>query len=149
MSPSPEEVKTYLEWAGSRLLALNIASPKPRGPHTAWPSFAQEKHMAYGYTGERLRPAQPRSQEIELMDKILLFPSFITDDTSRRIVNSRALVTPVSNRYLYSWSKLAFMLHMDKRRVVRLHYAGLCDISKRLPPEKMDAIRPLLSLISN
>jgi len=145
---APEEVREWLEWAGSKLLAMNIASPKPKQYKTAWPEFAQDHRMAYGYTGERLRPAQPRSTEIELMDKLLLFPNLITDVTSRRIVNSRALVTPVSNRYLYSWSKLAFMLHRDRRTVIRLHYSGLCEISSNLPPEKIDAIRRLLPLIS-
>jgi hypothetical protein len=146
---SPEELRTWLEWAGSKLLAMQISSPKPKGPHTSWPSFAQEAALAYGYTGERLRPALPRSQEIELMDKILLFPNLVTDITSRRIINSRSLVTPVSNRYLYSWSKLAFMLHMDRRRVIRLHFTGLCEIVSALPKEKVDAIRRLLPLLQN
>lgn len=142
---SPEEIRTWLEWAGSKLLAMSISSPKPRGPHTSWPAFADDAKVAYGYTGERLRPPLPRSYEIELMDKILLFPMLIPDITVRRIVHSRALVTPVSNRYLYSWTKIAFMLHTDRRRVVRLHFSGLCEIERRLSPEKVDAVRALLS----
>lgn len=145
---APEEVREWLEWAGSKLLAMHISSPKPKGPHSSWPTFAQEAHLAYGYSGERLRPAQPRSTEIELMDKILEYPNLIRDITVRRIVNSRALVTPVSNRYLYSWSKLAFMLHRDRRTIIRLHYSGLCEITSCLPPEKIDTIRRLLPIIS-
>lgn len=146
---SPEELRSWLEWAGSKLLAMHISSPAPRGPHTSWPIYADDAIQAYGYTGERLRPALPRSEEIELMDKILLFPNHINDITSRRIVNSRALVTPVSNRYLYSWSKLAFMLHMDRRRVIRLHFSGLCEIGSALALEKIDAIRRLLPLLKS
>ena len=141
---SPIEVKEWLEWAGAKLLAMHISSPKPKEFRSFWPDYADEAHSAYGYTGERLRPAQPRAVEIELMDKLLLFPGLIEDIQIRRIVNARALVSPVANRYLYSWHKLGFMLNTSPRRVVRLHAKGLITIADKLPPEKVDAVRRLL-----
>lgn len=142
---SPEEVKLWLEWAGAKLLSLQISSPKPKPPGSAWPEYARDARSAYGYSGERLRPATPRAKEIELMDEILIFPSLIRDDNSRKIVNARALVTPLSNRYLYSWPKLAFMLHTSRHHVIRLHYLGLLEITSRAAPEKVDAVRHHLS----
>jgi hypothetical protein len=141
---TPEEIRQWLEWAGSKLLAMSISSPRPKGYKTAWPEYADDYKQAYGYTGERLRPPRPQSTEIALMDKLLTFPSLIVDVNTRRIVNSRSLVTPVSNRYLYSWTKLAYMLHVDRRRVIRLHYNGLLEISGKLPAEKVDILRRLL-----
>ena len=149
MQADPLEVKQWLEWAGSKLLAMNIGSPAPREPHIAWPEYANDASVAYGYTGERLRPAMPRSYEIALMDKVLTFPSIIKDETTRRIIHSRALVTPVSNRYLYSWNKLGFMLHISPRRVVRIHHNGLCEIATGLTPEKIDAVKRLLTILSS
>lgn len=123
---------------------MRISSPAPREYKSFWPDYADD-HQAYGYTGERLRPAQPRSVEIELMDKLLLWPNLIDDVLIRRIINARALVTPVANRYLYSWNKLGVMIGTDPRRVVRLHKKGLIEIADKLPPEKTDVVRHLMS----
>lgn len=144
---APEEVKEWLEWGGSKLLALQVSSPKPKGPHTSWPDYADE-WTAKGWTQERLRPPTPQAKEIVLMDEILALPGLITDITVRRIVNSRALVTPVSQRYLFSWTKIAFILHTDRKRVVRLHFSGLCEIARRLPAGQAYTIRQTLTALS-
>ena len=54
-----DEVRQWLEWAGGMLLSMGLASPAPKEPHSAWPTFAQDATLAYGYSGERLRPARP------------------------------------------------------------------------------------------
>lgn len=140
-SLTTEEIKKWLEWSGQRLLAMHIASPKPRGPHSSWPEFAADAAKAYGYTPNRLRAAVPRSREIELMDEILLLPNLIKEVNVRRIINARALVTPVSNRYVYSWSRVAFMLHTSEYKVKRLHDLGLHSIIVALSVEKASTIR--------
>lgn len=139
---SPEsELKEWLEWAGSRFLALSAKSPLPSGYRTFWPDFAPNAQVAYGYTAERLRPAAPSSHEIVLMDELLALPSFIPDVLQRRIVSARSLVTPVSNRYLYSWQKIAVLLHMERRTVSAQYMRGLTALSCRLPSAKRDTIR--------
>lgn len=143
---SPAELQQWLEWAGSKLLAMNIRSPFPKEPGTAWPSYAQEAIVAYGYTNERLRPAAPTKFQITIMDEILLLPSLVSNIQARRIINARALVTPVSNRYLYSWSKIAEINHTSKFRVQSMHRRGLDEITKSLAPEKRDALRHSLLL---
>lgn len=136
-----EELQLWLEWAGMRLLSLNLPSPYPQEPKVSWPAFAQDHRTAYGYTGERLRAARVSDREITLMDEILPLTALISDVNIRRIVNARLLVTPLSNRYLYSWNRIAFMLHTDRRRVARLFSKGLEEIVMRLCSEKVDAIR--------
>lgn len=148
MPLTPEEVQTWLEWAGSKLLAMNLESPLPKGPRVSWPAFAQDHRTAYGYTQERLRAAHVSGFEITLMDEILPIVGLIRDVNTRRIVNARILVTPVSNRYVYTWSRIAFMLHSDRRRVARLYANGLAEVVRRLPRDKVDAIRKSFSALA-
>lgn len=138
------EVQQWLEWAGCHLLAMGLSSPFPKEPNCAWPEYAQDKHLAYGYTGLRLRPALPNRFEIDLMDKILELPMLVSDIQIRRIINARALVTPVGNRYVNSWTKIAFMLHTSVPRVKRMHDKGLNEIVRKLPEEKVYTIRQTL-----
>lgn len=142
---SPEEIKDWLEWAGSKMLAMGTSSPLPKAFGVNWPDIAPDVNTAYGYSGERLRPALPDSFEIQLMDKILEFPSlYITDIDTRRILNARALVTPIGNKYVHNWTNIAKMLHTHRRAVRLLHEKGLVVIAKGLPVDKASTIRPLL-----
>lgn len=138
---APLELQCWLNWAGAKLLALQLSSPLPKGPHSSWPEYAQDYKQAYGYTGEKLKAPIPRAKEIELMDQILLLPALISEVDLRRIVNARSLTTPVSNRHLYSWTKLSFMLRTNPRLVARSYARGLLEIIYKLSPEKVDTIR--------
>ena len=137
----PAEVRQWLEWASGKLLALNIRSPAPAEPRVAWPEYAHDKRDAYGRTANTLRAATPTRLEIPLMDEILLLPGLIPDIKARRIVNARSLVTPVSGRYIYSWPKIALMVHSDRKAVARLYVGGLRSIAANLPAEKAYALR--------
>lgn len=140
----PLEVRKWLEWAGQRLLSLRERSPAPQGYRSFWPDYADEIDKAYGYNALRLRAALPTGKEISLMEEVLDLVVLIPDITARRIVHSRALVAPVSGRYLLSWAKLAHALHSSPRRMVLLHRAGLRTIAEKVPLDKADAIRKAL-----
>lgn len=140
------EVQFWLEWAGQKLLAMKIPSPYPKIPTAAWPTFAQDFHAAYGYTEATLRAAIPHSKEIQLMDEILLLPSLVSDPNIRRLLHARALITPVAQRRLYSWTKLGKMLRTDRRAVARLHEKGLVEILDKLKNNKAYSIRHSLAL---
>jgi hypothetical protein len=131
-----------------RLLALGMRSPFPAQVKIMWPDYPQDASLAYGYSGERLRPAKISGEEIVLMDEILLLPNLIIDLLPRRVVNARLLIRPVSNTYLYSWSRLAVMLSTDRRRVVRLHYSGLHEIVERLGERKIGILRDKLAQLA-
>jgi hypothetical protein len=141
--PTAEDIRLWLEWAGSKLLAMNIASPAPKDSGSYWPEYRQD-NQAYGYTQNRLRAGLPNRHEIDLMDEILGLPSLVNDITIRRILNARALVTPVANRYVYSWSKIAIMIYSERRRVVRLHFIGLCEIANKVSPDKASTFKQSL-----
>jgi hypothetical protein len=141
-----DEVRLWLEWAGSKLLAMHITSPYPREPSAAWPAYVQEAIVAYGYSNIRLRPPQPTKLEIDLMDEILYLPSLAQDVTTLRILQVRSLVTPVSNRYLYSWTKIAHLLHSDKRNIQRKYRNGLGEIVIRTSRSKAYTLRHSFAL---
>lgn len=145
---TPEELQLWLEWAGAKFLSLNLSSPLPRGPRVSWPAFAQNHRTAYGYTQERLRAAHVTGHEVTLMDQLLLLPGLVTNITTRRIINARILVTPVSNRYVYSWVRLAHMLHSDRRKIARLYDNGLSEIIRRLEQDKVDLFRKTYSALT-
>lgn len=147
-SPFEAEIRLWLEWSGATLLALQLSSPSPKGVRSNWPEYAQEAATAYGYTPERLRAPTPRSEQIELMDKILVLPEFIDDSLQRRIVHARLLVTPVSNRHVYSYPRLARFLGKDQRTVARLFFAGLHEIAEFIPQSKASLIRKSFAVLS-
>ena len=50
-------------------------------------------------------------------------------------------MTPVSGRYVDSWSRVAFMLHTSEYKVKHLHDLGLRSIVVALSDEKASIIR--------
>jgi hypothetical protein len=144
-----EEIREWLEWSGSKLLSLRSPSPGPKSFRSAWPDFPQSSFTAYGYTAERLRPPVPTSREIALMDEILLLPALVSDPLYRRIIHARSLVTPIVPRYLYSWAKLARLLHLDRRTVSNFYLKGMKEIDRKLERSKRHIIQQtFLSLTS-
>lgn len=141
---SPEEVQDWLEWSGSKLIALQLSSALPKSYKNNWPSFAIDTTVATTFSKDRLKPPTPTSKEIALMDEFLLLPGLIKDITTRRIVNARSVVAPVSQKHLFSWNKLATLLHADRRKIMALHHKGLIEITKSLAPSKVDVFRQTL-----
>jgi hypothetical protein len=82
------------------------------------------------------------------MDELLLLPGLIPDVKIRRIVQARSLVTPVSNRHVNSWPKIALMLHTDRKAVARLYSKGLRVITENLAVRKADVLRRSFSALS-
>ena len=137
-------VKDWLEWAGSKLLAMPIQRPGPSRIHAIWPEFPHDANTAFGYT--ELRPIAPRTSadEIPVMDTILELPLLIENLTSRHVVQARLLVWPLSGRYIYTWAKLARMLHSDRRTVIRWHLAGLKQITAKVDEARTRRIESYL-----
>jgi hypothetical protein len=62
------------------------------------------------------------------MDEALAWIQLIGKERSyvlRRIVGARALVHPVSERYLFSWRRLATVVGADHKAVQRWHAQGI------------------------
>lgn len=138
---TPDEVRLWLEWAGGKMLSIEVRNTRPGSYRSFWPDYPDDKFTAYGYSGERLYPGRPNSYEISLMDEVLNLVVLIPLPLTRRIINARSLVHPLNNRYLYSWSRIAEIIHSDRRMVKRQHRRGLEEISCAVGSEIVNRVR--------
>ena len=115
-----------LEEAGRTLLAL---------PGTGWSTRLRSTQLemvrtaleSYGWGTRPVRPAVPSAARITRMDEALAWIPLIKQEryVLRRIVGARALVHPISDRYLFSWRRLATVVGADHKAVQRWHAQGI------------------------
>ena len=81
-------------------------------------------------TGGRIRPPVPDAAQIDRMDEALGWITLIPQDryVLRRIVGARSLVSPATERHLYSWRRLGTVLGADHKAVQRWHASGIAMI---------------------
>lgn len=122
----PAFVVYRLEEAGAALLALPGSgySPRLRMAHLDVIHSAMD---AYGWEAGRIRPPVPSASCITRMDEAFGWLALIPKDryVLRRIVGARSLVSPVTERHLYSWRRLGGALGADHKAVQRWHAQGI------------------------
>jgi hypothetical protein len=120
-----ETVIYRLEEAGATLLALP-ASGYSTGMRTTKFEIVQAA-MAYQGQPGRLRPAAPDAAHISRMDEALDWIPLIPLERHmlRRIVGCRSLVSPTTERHLFSWRRLALAMGADHKAVQRWHAQGI------------------------
>ncbi len=141
------EITFWLEWAGEKLLSSPISRPGPKQPRALWPDFPGDALLAYGYNNAQIRPAAPAIYELKLIDEILVLPQLISNITSRRIVYARSLRAPLTQRYIFTWSKLARNLSCDRRAVMRWYNEGVGEIARAIPSEQVRNIREFFAAV--
>jgi hypothetical protein len=118
---------TYrLEEAGATLLALPGTgfSTRLRLSHL---DIVQRDGEAYGRESGRLRAPTPSAGRITRMDEALGWITLIPREryVIRRIVGARSLVSPITERHLYSWRRLGAAVGADHKAVQRWHGQGI------------------------
>ncbi len=115
-----------LEEAGATLLALPHSGHSTR-LRTSQLDVVHTALEAYGRERGRVRPAVPSASRISRMDEALSWIAHIPDDryVLRRIVGARSLVSPVTERHLYSWRRLGSVIGADHKAVQRWHAHGI------------------------
>jgi hypothetical protein len=120
-----------LEEAGQTLLAL---------PGSGWTTRLRSTRLDVvrtaieGYGWERnagpLRPAVPGAGQIDRMDEALGWIPLIPIDryVLRRIVGARSLVSPMTERHLFTWRRLGALLGADHKAIQRWHGQGIALI---------------------
>src|SRR5579864_2946310 len=142
---TPAELQTWLEWAGARLIALPVGRIKPSEPRVIWPEYSQERFEILDFRGyEPLRANAPSKDEIPIMDEILTLPALWSDSLKRRVLHSRALVHPLNGPNLYSWAKVAQLVGRDPKTVKAWHTAGLAEVCRKAPQDKICRIQAFL-----
>ncbi|HEY2132233.1 MAG TPA: AAA family ATPase [Acetobacteraceae bacterium] len=129
-----EYVIYHLEEAGQTLLALPNTGYSTR-LRTSSIDIIRSALEGYGWENQRndkprLRPAMPDSARIARMDEALGGIPTIPQDryVLRRIVGARALVSPVTERHLFTWRRLGTLLGADHKAVQRWHGQGIALI---------------------
>ena len=137
---NPQEVEQWLEWAGQRLIAMPGPRVGPKDSGGWWPDYSQDKFEVLNFRAQiALRVAAPASNEIGLMEEILLLPGLIgtnEDEYSRRlrkIVRQRTLLHPITSRRLWNWARLAKEHNSSPFKVRGWYEVGLHQICRALP----------------
>jgi hypothetical protein len=132
--PDADFVIYRLEEAGQTLLALPNTGYTTRLRTTALDIVRSALEGTGWEAGRcetpRLRAAYPDSARITRMDEALGWIPTIPRDryVLRRIVGARALVSPTTERHLYTWRRLGTLLGADHKAVQRWHAQGIALI---------------------
>lgn len=123
---SAEEVVERLEEAGATMLAMPSRGYKT-GLRMSRFDVVNVAIESYGWEKTRIRPATPSAGAVTKMDQAFAWLLIIPEKkyVMRRIVGARALVHPLTGRYLYSWRRLGETLGTDHKAVQRWHAQGV------------------------
>lgn len=139
--PTPIEVQSWLEWAGERMLSIQVRGTHPGGYRSFWPDYPDNAATAYGYNGPSLRFPSPSARDVSLMDEVFDLILLVPIELQRSILQARALIRPSNGQHLYSWNKIAVRIHSDHRTVKSMHRKGLETIASRVTPEVVVHVR--------
>lgn len=134
-----------LEEAGQTLLALPDSGFSTR-MRTSGLDIVRDVAESYGWDNNRIRPAVPNAARITRMDEALSWVLLIPQDryVLRRIVGARALVSPVTERHLFTWRRLATVVGADHKAVQRWHAQGIDLIVRGLHQRRPSLKQPAL-----
>ena len=116
-----------LEEAGATLLALPSSGYSTRLKVSHLDVMQEACEVFGGSSGVQLRPPVPSASRITRMDEALGWIALIPREryVLRRIVGARSLVSPVTERHLFSWRRLGGVMGADHKAVQRWHAQGI------------------------
>jgi len=120
-----------LEEAGQALLSLPASGYSTR-LRTTRIDIVRSALEGYGWDNSRsergrLSPVPPDSARVSRMYEALAWIPLISPDryVLRRIVGARSLVSPVTERHLFTWRRLGTLLGADHKAIQRWHTQGI------------------------
>ncbi len=114
-----------LEKAGATLMAMRDCGYSPR---LAQPRYDVVRKLFHDEALElRMRLPKPTGQDIDLMDEAFGWVLRIPENrlAIRRVVHARALRHPLTDRYVYSWRRIALTIGSEHKAVQRMHEHGI------------------------
>lgn len=127
-------------------MSLKVRGTHPQEFKSSMPDYVEDSHTAYGYTASRLRPPEPSSTEIPLMDEIIDLIRLVPNPHQKKVLQLRSLVRPISGAHFFSWAKLANEMHSDHKHIKSLHRQGLRIIAHGIKEPQISHIRLGLDL---
>lgn len=130
---TPALVEAALEEAGKALLALPATHVFPGEFRTAWPEIVRVIREGDRAVDPVLRAPVPSARAIAQMQARLGWAlRYVESAPKRRIVGARMLVHPLSERRLWTWSRLATAFGRHKNTIQDWHGRALAEISQGL-----------------
>lgn len=125
-----ETVIYRLEEAGQTLLSLPNRGPTTALRQTRHQYLAEAVEAFTAETDLAPRMPVPSPAHITRMDQALAWIPLIpeTNRVIRRIVGCRSLVSPLTERHLFTWRRLARLLGADHKAIQRWHATGIDTI---------------------
>lgn len=129
-----ETVIYRLEEAGRTLLALPSANCLPAGLKACWPAFPQAAMEAYGYGTVEIRPPVPDARQITRMDEAYQWVALLPTDwvNRRRTLLMRSLVSPRTDRHLWSYRTIGLALGVSHEITRRWHRTSIDELVRLL-----------------
>jgi len=121
-----ETVIVRLEQAGRTLMALPNTGHSTRLVQSGL-EWLRDASDTCTQMAAKLRPAAPAAADITAMDEALTWIPLIPVDkyVLRRIVGSRSLINPMTDRHLFTWRRLGVAIGSDHKAVQRWHAQGI------------------------
>jgi hypothetical protein len=125
-----ETVIYRLEEAGQTLLSLPTRGPSTALRQTRHQYLAEAVEAFAGESDAAPQIPTPSAARITRMDQALAWIPLIPEANLvlRRIVGCRSLVSPLTERHLFTWRRLARLLGADHKAIQRWHAAGIDTI---------------------
>lgn len=131
---TPDELQTWLEWAGAKLIAMPAGRLKPTEPRAVWPEYAQDSRELVEFRRTpRIRALAPSSSEIPIIDEIVILPNVCQKQDVRKVIHWRAQIHPIRNTHLLTWTWIASKLQIRTYTAKKWHDDGLREILRRAP----------------
>ncbi len=130
---SAEAVIERLEAAGATLLAMPAHGYSTQMRQMKF-DIVHTALEAYGWQTSQARAGVPSAASISQMDEAFGWLGLIPEERHvlRRLLGARALVHPITLRYLYPWRRLAEVLGADHKTVQRWHGQGVSLLVRAL-----------------
>jgi hypothetical protein len=130
---SRAEIVRKLEEAGATLLAMPATGYSTRMRQMRF-DIVHTALEAYGWEAPALRAPAPDAAAISAMDEAFGWLALIPESQFllRRILGARALVHPLTGRYLFTWRRLATSIGADHKSVQRWHGQAVDMVVKAL-----------------
>lgn len=125
-----ETVIYRLEEAGQTLLCLPSRGHTTALRQTRHQYLAEAVEAFAGESDSAPKMPTPPAARITRMDQALAWIPLIPSDkvVMRRIVGCRSLVSPLTDRHLFTWRRLARLLGADHKAIQRWHATGIDTI---------------------
>jgi Domain of unknown function (DUF6362) len=127
-------VAIRLSEAGKTLLSLPNTGCAPAGFRSLWPSFAHNVIEAYGYEECEVRLSPPSNKAVSEMEQAFSWIQLIPKDQVRlrRIVLLRSLVSPRTDKPVFSYARIAQRFGCAKSWAKNQHMTGIYIITYAL-----------------